>query len=293
MLAQAIKHVREFDADYGGTETLSAIRATMESRSEDQELSVILCTDGDIWQQQELFSYLNEQVSKSEKSVRVFSLGIGNSVSHALIEGVARAGNEYAQTVGENEKLDGKVVRMLKGAMTPAVTDCTLEVKYDSTEDQDDDFVLIEKVTDSLQGMIMNDAKTVDTGKDKIASAQSSGGDGQSRYDHLPAIAAPHLLQTPCKIPSLYSFTRTTVYLLLSPEASQSTPTAVVLRGTSSQGPVELEIPVEVLLESGETIHQLAAKKVVGELEEGRGWIYHAIDEDGLLIKDRFRGEFD
>ena len=177
--------------------------------------------------------------------------------------------------------------------MTPAVTDYTLEVKYDGTEDQDDDFVLVEKVTDSLQGMIMNDAETVDTEKDKIASAQSSGGDGQSRYDYLPAIAAPHLLQTPSKIPPLYSFTRTTVHLLFSPEASQSTPTAVVLRGTSSQGPVELEIPVEVLLESGETIHQLAAKKVVGELEEGRGWISHATDEDGLLIKDRFREEFD
>ena len=34
-LAQVIRHVREFDAGYGGTETLSAIRAAMESRTED------------------------------------------------------------------------------------------------------------------------------------------------------------------------------------------------------------------------------------------------------------------
>ena len=43
----------------------------------------------------------------------------GNSVSSALIEGVARAGDGFAQSVGEGETLDGKVIRMLRGALTP------------------------------------------------------------------------------------------------------------------------------------------------------------------------------
>ncbi len=292
-LAEAIEHVDRFGADYGGTETLSAIRAAIESRSKDQDLSVILCTDGDIWQQQELFSYVNEQVSQSEKSVRIFPLGIGNSVSHALIEGVARAGNGFAQAVEEKEKLDGKVVRMLAGAMSPPIEDYTLEVKYDAAEEDDDEYVLVEKVADNLHGMLINDTKSPDTGDKKVSPAQIAGEDGQNRYDHLPVIAPPKLLQTPHNIPPLYSFTRTTVYLLLSPQASQSTPKAVVLRGTSNQGPVEFEIPIEVMPQNGETIHQLAAKKAVGELEEGRGWIYHATDEDGLFIKDRFSKQFD
>lgn len=292
-LAEAIEHVDGFEANYGGTETLAAVRAAIESRSKDQDLSVILCTDGDIWQQQELFSYLNEQVSQSAKSIRVFPLGIGNSVSHALIEGVARAGNGFAQAIGENEKLDGKVVRMLAGAMSPLVTDYALEVKYDGAEEDEDEYVLVEKVTDSLSGMSIINAKTQDAEDSKDLSAQSAGEDGQNRYDHLPAIAAPKLLQTPHNIPPLYPFVRTTVYLLLSPQAFQGTPRAVVVRGTSPQGQVEFEIPVETMPKNGETIHQLAARKAVGELEEGRGWIYYATDEGGAFVKDSFRKEFD
>lgn len=58
-------------------------------------------------------------MATAKKTLRVFALGIGNSVSSALIEGVARAGNGFAQSVGEGEKLDGKVIRMLRGALTP------------------------------------------------------------------------------------------------------------------------------------------------------------------------------
>jgi hypothetical protein len=45
--------------------------------------------------------------------VRVFPLGIGGGVSSSLIEGVARAGNGFAQMVANNEKMDSKVVRMV------------------------------------------------------------------------------------------------------------------------------------------------------------------------------------
>jgi len=62
--------------------------------------------------------------------IRVFTLGVGNSVSHALIEGMARAGNGFSQAVGEEEKLDTKVVRMLKGALSPHVNDYTIEIVY-------------------------------------------------------------------------------------------------------------------------------------------------------------------
>lgn len=292
-LAEAIKHVDGFGADYGGTETLSALRAAIESRSKDQDLSVILCTDGDIWQQQELFSYLNEQVLQSAKSIRVFPLGIGNSVSHALIEGVARAGDGFAQAVGENEKLDGKVVRMLAGAMSTPVTDYALEVKYDTAEEDDEEYVFVEKVADSLHGMLINDDKIQYSAVEKVLPGHSTDQDGQGRYGHLPVVAEPKLLQTPHRIPPLYPYSRTTVYLLLSPQASQRKPKAVVLRGTTPQGPLEFEIPVEIMPHSSETIHQLAIRKAVGELEEGRGWIYHATDEDGAFVRDRFSRMFD
>ena len=104
-LAAAFKFIEKFNGSYGGPETLSAIRSCIESRDASQNLSLILATDGDIYQQEALFSYLNYQLINSKKAIRVFPLGIGNSVSSGLIEGVARAGNGFAQSVGEGEKL--------------------------------------------------------------------------------------------------------------------------------------------------------------------------------------------
>ena len=58
-------------------------------------------------------------------------------------------------------------------------------------------------------------------------------------------------------------------------------------------GPLELEIPIEEI--SGRTIHQLAARKAILELEEGRGWIFEAkgTDNEGELLKQRYPSRFD
>ena len=73
---------------------------------------------------------------------------------------------------------------------------------------------------------------------------------------------------------------------MISPDAPQRQPTSVILKGTSLQGPIKFEIPVVRVTEPGQTIHQLAARKAVGELEEGRGWLVHARNSTGNLLKD-------
>jgi len=157
-LDMAINYVNNFEADYGGTEMLQPLQATIEKRYKDMALDIMLLTDGEIWGQQELFSYLNQSVLESKDPIRVFTLGVGTGVSHALVEGIARAGNGFSQTVGEGEKMDTKVVRMLKGALSPHITDYTLEVKYSNknmsippSDDDLDDFEIVEKVVDSLK----------------------------------------------------------------------------------------------------------------------------------------------
>ncbi|MCJ1452864.1 hypothetical protein MMC28_003209 [Mycoblastus sanguinarius] len=300
-LAKALKFLQGLDGKHGGTETLGAVQATIESRDPEENLSVILATDGDIWQQQQLFDYLNDAVSSSKKALRIFALGIGNSVSSALIEGVARAGNGFAQSVGEGEKQDSKVIRMLRGALTPDNGTYTLEVQYEKGDDGDDEYVLVERVTDSLRVMTIDRDANKQQGQELAAAAAGNGkenvhvsdSDGQRRYDYLPPVAAPKLLQTPQNIPPLYPFSRTTVYILISPEATHGTPKAVILRGSSPKNPFEMEIPVEVLRQPSETIHQLAAKKVISELEEGRGWLVHAIDENDRFIKAKHPAHFE
>lgn len=302
-LAEAIGHVELFAADMGGTETFAAVKATIEQRFKDIPLEVMLLTDGDIRQQEELFSYINEEIQKSKGAIRVFPLGIGNGVSHSLIEGVARAGNGFAQSVQDGEKLDNRLVRMLKGALSPHITDYTLEVKYE-VENETHDFEIIEvfdKVTETLKASIAEVEKEEQKEQAPISLFDSKMDVDteekpvilKDRYAGLPKLVTPKLIQAPHRIPPLFAFNRTTVYLLMSPDTVQKTPKSVVLRGTSAQGPLELEIPVEVLAEPGETVHQLAAKKVVQDLEEGRGWLFDAKDGEGKLLKMRFESKFD
>lgn len=323
-LDEAVRHADTFSANFGGTEMLYPLKATIEQRYKDMPLEVMMLTDGEIWNQQALFSYLNQSVTESKAPIRIFTLGIGNGVSHSLIEGVAKAGNGFSQTVGEGEKMDSKVVRMLKGALSPHINDYTLEVKYSTTPSaEEDDFEIVEKVADSLNVKLnLGDSKeekkatvghqskairtfftnfyqkkpislfddSVDPDKEAPPAYDETG---EERYAHLPKVPVPKIIQAPQNIPSLFAFNRTTAYLLLGPDAPQATPKSVVLRGTSTHGPLELEIPIHILDLPSQTIHQLAAKKAISELEQGRGWLSEAKNESGTLIKSKFEGRFE
>ncbi|KAI9774356.1 MAG: hypothetical protein M1840_004250 [Geoglossum simile] len=303
-LKSAIKHVEKFGADMGGTEMFAPMKAVIENRQDGMALEVMLLTDGEIWNQQELFSYLNKEVQQSEVPIRVFTLGIGNGVSHSLIEGIARAGNGFSQAVGLDEKLDGKVVRMLKGALSPHIRDYHIEVKYRSDDGEGTDEA-IDRVSEGLR-IVDLDSKSsptsentqkislfdedVDMGREATPVADSDG--TIEKYAHLPEVPQPKLLQAPSRIPPLFPFSRTVIYLLMSPQSNQRTLKCVLLKGSFGNVPLELEIPVQVLQDKAETIHQLAARKAVGELEEGRGWIFDAKDEGGVPIKERFEGRW-
>ncbi|KAK3824894.1 MAG: von Willebrand factor type A domain-containing protein, partial [Benniella sp.] len=319
-LDEAIKHAESISANMGGTEMFQPIKATLDQRYKDIPLAVMLLTDGEIWNQESLFTYLNKEIIEPKAPIRVFTLGIGNGVSHALIEGVAKAGNGFSQSVGEGEKMEGKVVRMLKAALTPHVSDYTLEVKYTSSEvknkdkdmdmDDDDDFEIVEKVVDGLNVKVdaVDGAKvgsksastemkpislfdpSIDPDSD-IAAPEGIDTD-EARFAGLPMVT-PKLLQSPHIIPPLYAFNRTNVYLLMSQQSSSLTPKSVVLRGVSRHGPLEIEIPIQILDTPGETIHQLGAKSAIAELEQGRGWITQLKDEsDGQLLRQKYESRF-
>ena len=306
-LLESTSYVESFDASLGGTEIFTAIKASIESRYVDIPCEIMLLTDGEVWDQQEIFTYLNEAVNNSESGIRVFTLGVGNSVSHAFIEGIARAGNGFSQAVGEDEKLDSKVVRMLKGGLSPHVTDYSLEVKYEDPDSGEDDYELIDWVTDSLSVLLTehtmrqepaSEKKPISlfdpqTNPDAMKIESPSDQEEKGRYSHLPEIPTPKVLQAPHQIPPLFPFTRSTVYLLMSPQAQQKNIRSVVLRATSIHGPLEIEIPIETLSEPGETIHQLAAKKAVRDLEEDRGWLVDAKDKNEKSVKQHYPGRYD
>lgn len=312
-LATAVDFVNTFSASYGGTEILEPVKAAFEQRLQDLPFEVMLLTDGEIWHEEGVFSFINEQIHTDKVDARVFALGIGGDVSHTLVEGVARAGNGFAQFVSGNEAsgTDEKVIRMLKGALYAHTKDYSLEVQYqdvnpaEQSDDDDFEMVEVEKVTDALT---LQDREpptagpgTADTADEeaKPVSFFDAKADPdkpietKDRYAHLPSLSEPKLLQAPETIPPLFPFNRTTVYLILSPQSLRKKVRSVTLRATSAQGPLELVIPVHESTLPSSTIHQLAARKAVQDLEEGRGWLSAGKDTQGTLITKKYESRFD
>ena len=308
-LNTALAFVESFEARYGGTEILKPIKAAFEQHLTDLPLEVMLLTDGEVWDEAGVFSYVNEQISAKKADARVFALGIGEDVSHTLVEGAARAGYGFAQFVIQDEETDQKVMRMLRGALYAHTWDYGLEVHYSENDkdvmSDDEEFEIVEKVNECLS----IDEKDTGSGDDdsksasKVTSFYDTSTDldkpiksdkATDRYAHLPAIETPKLLQAPSTIPPLFPFNRTTLYLLLSPETTQKKVSSVTLRATSSQGPLELTIPVHATAgTTGTTIHQLAARKATQDLEEGRGWLQAASLAGGEAVKTKFSSRFD
>ena len=322
----ALDFVSSFSASYGGTELLKPIQAAFENHLGDLPLEVMLLTDGQVWQEQDVFRYINSQLHGEKKvEARVFALGIGSGVSNTLVDGVARAGNGFAQfvTEDENDLTDQKVMRMLKGALYAHTYDYEIEVHYgtDSREKDEvtcydsDDFEIVEKVNECLkigdkpekanESSHINIPAETELQKapksffdpnaqvDEPAKTEAKGAD---RYAHLPTIDTPKLLQAPATIPPLFPFSRTTIYLLLGPESAQKNVSSVTLRAKSVEGPLELNMPVHVVGGNGDvpTIHQLAARKAIQDLEGGRGWLQSAtVGCDDEQLKKKYESRFD
>ncbi|TEA15281.1 von Willebrand factor A domain-containing protein 5A [Colletotrichum sidae] len=308
-LRTAAAHIDKFEADMGGTEIHRPLEDTFERRHKDMDLEAFVLTDGEVWDQEELFDLVNDKVDESKGAIRLFTLGVGRDVSHSLIEGLARAGRGFSQAVSAQEQMSGKVVRMLRGALTPHVNDYSLEVKYADAESEteaEDDFEIIEAESASnkdasTEEILPQEQKKpislFDTANDDDVEMKDTDADDQTgadRFSHVPTVKPPKVLQSPFQIPPLYPYNRTSVYLLLSPERAlrDKTPQSVILRGTSVQGPLELEIPITVLSKPDETVHQLAAKQAMKELEEGRGWIFGAKSRDGETLQKKHTGRF-
>ena len=302
-LDKAIAYANSFGSDFGGTKMYQPVAETFARRYKDMNLEVFLLTDGDVWEQQDLFDLIDHGVAESKGAIRLFTVGIGRNASHALIEGAARAGNGFAQFVKDDEQATTKFIRMLRASLTPHIQDYSLALKYRSTsqEAEDDGFELVETSANTLTlsdpELVSEDKQDTiplyDNNVSDTADQKDSQADFTSKYAHLPSIATPRYVQSPYKVPALFPFSRTTAYVLLSEDNQYHLPKSLLLKGSSLHGPLELEIPITFLPGRGKTIHQMAARHMIRELEQNRGWIFHASNSvTGNKLSEEFEGRF-
>ncbi|KAJ5974390.1 hypothetical protein N7481_011600 [Penicillium waksmanii] len=278
-LEEALKYTKKIKADMGGTEVLNALRNAVANRYQDKVPEVLLLTDGEVWNQDAVFDFVGKAVKES--SARFFTLGIGNAVSHSLIGGISRAGMGFSQSIQNYEELNKTVVRMLKGALMARVTDASLNMNLPDLEGED--FMVVEPMEEDLKdGLAEGTNKPIKLFDDKYEESDKV----QDLHQPLPKLTAPSIIQAPVELPPLFPFIRSTVYILFSGDIS-SFPETIRLRAKSDHGPLELDIPIQDI-GLGETIHQLAAKRVMGELEEGHGWIHTTKDVHGVLITSKW-----
>jgi len=177
--------------------------------------------------------------------LRVFTLGIGNEVSSAMCEGIARAGNGVCLFAVNAESIAGKCARLVRAGRTP----------------------FVEKVT-------------IDWGvpRDHLSySASSVNFSNQTTTSQTIRLRPPHAIQqSPPKIHDIHAGTRSNIFVILTLK-KLNVPKEVTLRGQldGGGGSFELTVPIRgVQLADSEPglplVHTLAASRLIQDLEDNR-----------------------
>ncbi|CAG8823278.1 6802_t:CDS:1, partial [Gigaspora rosea] len=193
------------------TEIYNPLKWTFENSKNDMPTSVFLLTDGDVYNVDQIVELIKSTEEKKKDDLRLFSIGIGDSVSHHLIESVSRAGKGYAQFVTNNERMDKKILGMLKNAIKPPIKDYNI----------------------TWTNQILEDTLPVETNP----VAKSIISFFQTTFTDMKIQQAPFL------IPPIYPGARFIVYCILKKGVEPCK--EIILSAVSKDGPMKLSFPLD------------------------------------------------
>ncbi|RUS15812.1 von Willebrand factor type A domain-containing protein [Endogone sp. FLAS-F59071] len=274
-LQQALKLAQRLDASLGGTEIHEPLEWAFKKARSDVSTTVLLLTDGEVSNVDSVIEltnrYVRELKGSNGKGLRVFTLGVGDVVSHHLVDSVARAGRGYSQYVGSTERLERKVVQMLKNSLQPPIAD----YKVTWTEKR----AVVEEKDGWKEERNADDVKKPEA-KKKISFFNPDVKIEQNDIPStLPSYMAPTIRQTLHYIPVILPHTYLIIYCFLAPGRRPAK--AILLEAQSDDGPIELEVGLEQAA-PGSLIHTLAARRMIAEMEEGTSYLHH--DELGTPL---------
>jgi hypothetical protein len=237
----------DLNANMGGTELLPAIQAIVDARDRALMTDVIILTDGQTWRMEQTLDYIQKTYGLTEARVRFFALGIGRAVSHALVDGIAKAGGGYADVVQEASQggWEDRVVSMAKAALMsahlgPLHLSFNIEDETGNTRSEYlTNHMASEYVLTPLAGSTLADAK-----------------------------------RSPADTSAISPFDRSRLYFHLDHLNEAESIKSVTVEVQANQETTTLVIPVTVLEKRDTTLHKLAARSMLDDLERGRSHIH-------------------
>ena len=260
--------VANMQADFPSAAILPSIQAIATKRPHGSTLEIILVTKGLFHHVEDVFQCVRDLTSNGD--VRLFCLSVGPRSVHSYVEGIARAGRGYCQFItDEMQRMDEKVSRMLMAGLSVHVQDFRLD--WEGRPIEDEIIQSIQAPSDVAPSRVPERKKInlFDPNADVNSPVILTDRDHAHSLRNEPF--QPSILQAPHDLSPLFPFSRSTIYVIIS--EGIPTPLTVWIRGKTSSGDeLELEIKVRPLWEKGTTIHQLAARKVLREMEDGTGF---------------------
>jgi Mg-chelatase subunit ChlD len=235
--ADAEGYISQLKANKGRTNLRNALQKAANRTRQHFATQVVVFTDGELWDVEGVHNYVRQAKDTYGDALRFFALGIGDNVSHELVEGIGKFGGGFAEVVpvDSSEQWNDRIERMLNGVRT--CSDWKINLKLKDTDGN----------LHSRSGFSMQ--------KDK-----DMGNSGRF-------IQAPHYL------PVVHGFSRTTVYLLI--DAYPAHYTAAKVEAIANDGQeFSTEIEFEHVSADKPVFHQFAARALLYDIEMGYSWLH-------------------
>ncbi|XP_066948769.1 von Willebrand factor A domain-containing protein 5A-like isoform X13 [Macrobrachium rosenbergii] len=127
-LKKALELHSTIEADMGGTEILQPIKQIYSTPPKPgYARQIILLTDGQVFN----VDQVKELVRCHAHETRVFAVGIGDGASTALVYGLARAGHGRAEMVYQQDKLQLKVMGLVRSMLQESAQDVKISFDVD------------------------------------------------------------------------------------------------------------------------------------------------------------------
>ncbi|PSS37964.1 hypothetical protein PHLCEN_2v191 [Hermanssonia centrifuga] len=119
-LETATFHIDRMNADYGGTSIRSALEKVLSSSDTQLPTACFVLTDGEAYDINATIDVVTKAAAGAQTGspLRVFTLGIGETTSSAMCEGIARAGNGVCLMAAASESIIAKCSKLVWASRT-------------------------------------------------------------------------------------------------------------------------------------------------------------------------------